>query len=140
MDIAFVQQNWLLMLVALASGAMLVWPLLQRRLSPSKSLGTSEAIRLINSRDAVMLDVRDAKETEAGRVPNAIRIPLSQLAARSAELGKYAGKPLIAYCESGSRSASAGPMLAKAGLTEVYNLSGGFRAWRDAGLPVERAK
>jgi len=140
MDTAFVQQNWLLMLVALASGAMLVWPLLQRRLSPVKSVGTSEAIRLINSRDAVMLDVRDAKETEAGRVPNAVRIPLSQLAARSAELAKYAGKPLIAYCESGSRSASAGPTLAKAGLTEVYNLSGGFRAWRDAGLPVERAQ
>lgn len=136
---AFVQENWLLILVAFASGAMLVWPLVQRRMSPVKSVGTSEAIRLINSNDAVMLDVRDAKEREAGRIPNAVQIPLSELANRSSELAKYAGKPVVTYCASGNRSAGANAALAKAGVTDVYNLSGGFRAWKDAGLPVEKA-
>jgi rhodanese-related sulfurtransferase len=135
---AFVQENWLLILVALASGAMLVWPFVQRRLSPMKGLGTAEVTRLINSRDAIPLDVRELKEFEAGRIPNAMHVPLSQLGSRSAELAKHAGKPIIAYCESGSRSHTAGAALAKAGLAEVYQLNGGFRAWKDAGLPVEK--
>lgn len=136
----FVQENWLLILVAIVSGAMLVWPLVQRQFSPMKGLGTSEVTRLINSRDAIPLDVREPKEFEAGRLPNALHVPLSQLGSRSAELAKHAGKPVIAYCETGVRSRTAGAALAKAGLTEVYHLNGGFRAWRDAGLPVERAK
>jgi rhodanese-related sulfurtransferase len=139
-DMAFVRENWLLILVAFASGAMLVWPLIQRRMGPSKGLATSEAIRLINSRDAVMLDVRDAKELAGGRVPNAVHIPMSDLAARSAEFAKQPARPVIAYCDTGNRSAAAASVLAKAGVTEVYNLNGGFRAWRDAGLPVEKAQ
>jgi rhodanese-related sulfurtransferase len=137
---AFVRENWLLVLVAFASGAMLVWPLIQRRLGPARSLGTSEAIRLINSRDAVMLDVRDAKELANGRVPNAVHVPMSELANRSAEFARQAGKPVIAYCDTGNRSAAAAATLAKAGVAEVYNLSGGFRAWRDAGLPVDKVQ
>ena len=136
---AFVRENWLLILVAFASGAMLVWPLIQRRIGPAKGVGTSEAIRLINSRDAVMLDVRDAKELAGGRVPNAAHVPMSELSARSPEFAKK-GKPVIAYCDTGTRSAAAASLLAKAGVTEVYNLNGGFRAWRDAGLPVEKTQ
>ena len=135
---AFVQENWLLILVAVASGGMLVWPLIQRQLSPMKGIGTTDVTRLINSRDAIPLDVREPKEFEGGRLPNALHVPLSQLELRKAELAKHAGKPVIAYCESGTRSRAAGAALAKAGLTEVYNLNGGFRAWRDAGLPVEK--
>ena len=137
---AFVHENWLLILVAFVSGAMLVWPLVQRQFSPMKALTTTDATRLINSRDALPLDVRETKEYEGGRLPNALHVPLSQIEARSAELAKHAGKPIIAYCESGTRSRAAGAALAKAGITEVYHLNGGFRAWRDAGLPVERAK
>ena len=42
------------------------------------------------------------------------------------------------YCERGGRSRNAGSALAKQGITDVYNLAGGFRAWKDAGLPVEQ--
>jgi len=137
---AFVQENWLLILVAFVSGAMLVWPLVQRRFSPMKALSTTDVTRLINSRDAIPLDVREPKEFEGGRLPNALHIPLSQLESRSADLAKHAGKPVVVYCETGNRSRMAGAALAKAGLTEVYHLNGGFRAWKDAGLPVEKAR
>ena len=137
---AFVRENWLLILVAFASGAMLVWPLIQRRMGPAKGVGTSEAIRLINSRDAVMLDVRDAKELAGGRIPNAVHVPMSELAARSTDFAKHAGKPVIAYCDTGNRSAAAASVLAKAGVAEVFTLNGGFRAWKDAGLPVEKVQ
>jgi rhodanese-related sulfurtransferase len=135
---AFVQNNWMLILVLIASGAMLVWPLVQRRFSAMKELGTLGATHLVNTQDAVLLDLRETKDYEGGRLPNAVHIPLSQLDARAAELAKFASRPVIAYCATGSRSRNAGAALAKAGFKDVYNLNGGFHAWKDAGLPVEK--
>jgi hypothetical protein len=78
---AFIQTNWLLLLVFFLSGAMLLWPYLLRLASPLKEVGTLNAIQLINARNAVLLDVREPKEYEGGRVPKAIHIPLEQLLA-----------------------------------------------------------
>ncbi|HVE48719.1 MAG TPA: rhodanese-like domain-containing protein [Casimicrobiaceae bacterium] len=135
---SFVQENWIIIAVAFISGAMLVWPLVQRRFSPMKPIGTLGATHLINTRDAVLVDLRESKDYEAGRVPNAVHIPLSQLDARGSELAKHAARPLVAYCENGSRSRLAAATLAKQGFAEIYLLNGGFRAWKDAGLPVEK--
>jgi rhodanese-related sulfurtransferase len=136
----FFQENWILILVAFISGAMLVWPLVQRRLSPMKELGTLGVTHLVNTRDALLLDVRETAEYEGGRLPNAMHVPLSQIESRAAELGKHVARPVIAYCELGNRSRMAGGALAKAGFAEIYHLIGGIRAWRDAGLPIEKAK
>ena len=132
----FVQNNWLLILVTIVSGAMLVWPFIQRRFSPMRDVGTADATRLINRENALLLDVRETREYEGGRLPDAIHIPLSQLDGRAGELGKHAGRPVIAYCMSGHRSRSAANALARAGFTQIYSLQGGYRAWKDAGLPV----
>jgi rhodanese-related sulfurtransferase len=135
---SFLQNNWMLLLVLVMSGAMLVWPLVQRRMSPAKDVGNLEATRLINSANAVLLDVRETKEFEGGRLPKAVHIPLSQLESRGSELARYAGRPVVAYCMSGNRSRMAGRALARHGFTDVYHLQGGYRAWKDAGLPVEK--
>jgi rhodanese-related sulfurtransferase len=135
---SFIQANWLLILVMVASGAMLVWPLVQRRISPGRDVGNLEATRLINASNAVLVDVRETKEYEGGRLPNAVHIPLSQLAGRGDELARFAGRPIIAYCMSGNRSRMANAVLARLGFKDVYNLHGGYRAWKDAGLPVEK--
>jgi len=135
---SFLQNNWMLLLVFVMSGAMLVWPLVQRRMSPVKDVGNLEATRLINSANAVLVDVRETKEFEGGRLPKAVHIPLSQLDSRGSELARYAGRPVVAYCMSGNRSRMAGRALARLGFTDVYHLQGGYRAWKDAGLPVEK--
>jgi len=135
---SFIQSNWMLILVLVLSGAMLVWPMIQRRLSPSKDLGNLEVTRLINSANAVLLDVRETPEFEGGRLPNAVHIPLSQLDSRGSELARSTSRPVVAYCMSGNRSRMAGKALARLGFKEIYNLRGGYRAWKDAGLPVEK--
>jgi rhodanese-related sulfurtransferase len=117
---------------------MLVWPLVQRRMSPAKDVGNLEATRLINSANAVLVDVRETQEFEGGRLPKAVHIPLSQLDSRGSELARYAGRPVVAYCRSGNRSRMAARALARLGFTDVYHLQGGYRAWKDAGLPVEK--
>ncbi|MEO8486244.1 MAG: rhodanese-like domain-containing protein [Betaproteobacteria bacterium] len=133
----FAEKNWMLIAVAAASGAMLVWPLLQRRLSSMKEAGTHVATQLIN-RDALVLDVREAKEFADGKLPSAVHIPLSELGRRTGEIARHASRPVLVYCTRGQKSRAAGDALTKAGFKDLYNLTGGLAAWRAAGLPVEK--
>jgi rhodanese-related sulfurtransferase len=135
---SFIETNWYLVLALVVSGAMLVWPLIQRRLSPSRDVGTLEATRLINSSNAVLVDVRETQEYEGGRLPKAVHIPLSQLESRSGELAKLKDRPVVAYCMTGNRSSLAAKILERAGFKDIYQLRGGYRAWKDAGLPIEK--
>lgn len=134
----FLQENWMLVLVFVSSGLMLAWSYLQGAKGPGKNVGCAEATMLVNRQDAVLLDVREAKEFEGGRLPNAVHIPLSQLAERSGELAKHVAKPIVVYCATGRRSRMAVRPLAKAGFKTVYSLAGGIEAWRKDGLPLEK--
>jgi rhodanese-related sulfurtransferase len=137
---AFVEKNWLLILTFVASGLMLLWPLVARRLSPMKDVGTPDAILLINRDNAVLLDVRETAELTSGKLPNAVHIPLSQLTERIGELAKMSSRPVVVYCASGMRSRRAGAALAKTGFASIYQLRGGIKAWKDAGLPLESVR
>ena len=132
---AFIEKNWMLVLAFVASGVMLLWPLVQRRLSPVKEIGTLNVTQLINRENAVLLDVRETKEFEGGKLPNAVHIPLSQLTGRAGELAKMTSRPIVVYCERGQRSRAAAAALAKQGFANVYQLQGGLKSWKDAGLP-----
>ncbi len=138
MTLQFLESNWPLILIMIGSGAMLVWPLVQGRLSTVREVGALEATALINRRNAVILDVREPKEYEGGRIPNAVHLPQSQLESRGHELKKLTTRPVIAYCGRGQRSRTAAGVLTKVGFAEVYSLRGGLRAWSEAGLPVEK--
>jgi rhodanese-related sulfurtransferase len=134
----FIEKNWPLVLVFVLSGAMLLWPLVQRRLSPTREIGTFDATRLINAENAILLDVREPKEFTGSRLPNALHIPLSQLKERGVELAKFVSRPVIVYCERGMRSGAATSPLTKLGFSSVQSLRGGLRAWKDAGLPMQK--
>ena len=133
----FIHAQWMLILIFLMSGAMLVWPLLQRRMSGMAEVGTAQLTQLINREKAVTLDVRETRELDSGKIPGAIHIPLSQLKARVAELEKFKERPIVVYCARGMRGRSAGSTLKGAGFGNLYNLTGGHKAWKDAGLPLE---
>jgi rhodanese-related sulfurtransferase/rubrerythrin len=75
-----------------------------------------------------VLDVRQPGEYEAGHIPGAKLIPLPDLNDRIDEID--AGKPTIVYCAVGGRSRVAAQMLAGKGFDGVFNLSGGFKAWK----------
>jgi rhodanese-related sulfurtransferase len=135
---SFIEANWYLILAMVASGAMLVWPLIQRRLSPVKDIGTLETTRLINTSNAVLVDLRETREFEGGRLPKAVHIPLSQLESRGGELAKLKDRPVVTYGTAGNPSGVAAKVLEKVGFKDIYQLRGGYRAWKDAGLPVEK--
>jgi len=136
-SVDFVRNNLLLFAVALVSGAMLLWPLF-RRSTGGPWVNTAEATHLINREDALVVDVRDPGEYGAGHILGARNVPLSRL--DDGELLKRKERPVIVYCEGGERAAKAIAALRRQGFTRVANLSGGLRAWQQAGLPVEKKK
>ena len=133
----FVRNNIFLILVALVSGGMLLWPLL-RKGTGGPWVTTLEATQLMNRSDAVVIDVRDAAEFGRGHVLGARSYPLSDLERRAAELEKYKGKPLIVHCADGNRASRAIARLRARGFDKLHNLSGGYAAWQQAGLPTEK--
>jgi rhodanese-related sulfurtransferase/rubrerythrin len=74
-----------------------------------------------------LLDVRQPEEYEIRHIPGAKLIPVADIGSRIDELD--ADKPTIVYCAIGGRSRVAAQMLAGKGFKEVYNLSGGIKAW-----------
>ena len=133
----FVIDNIFLIAVALVSGAMLVWPL-ARRGAGGPSVNTLEATQLINRQDALVLDVREQAEYAQSHILNSRGLPLSQIEARIGDIEKFKDKPVIVYCATGNRSSTAAALMRKRGFSNVVNLSGGFAAWQQAGLPVQK--
>jgi rhodanese-related sulfurtransferase len=122
----------------MASGVMLLWPLVSRLFRMSHEVGAMEAVQLINRRDALVLDVRDTGDYAAGHIANAKHVPEAQLADRIKELEKHRSRPIVVSCRTGSRAPAVSGMLRKKGFAEAFALRGGIAAWQQASLPLEK--
>jgi rhodanese-related sulfurtransferase len=132
----FVNQNILLISIAVISGLGLIWPYFRR--SGGVEVNPAEATLLINRQDAQVIDVREPDEFAAGHLPEARNIPAGKLPERIGEIEKYKDKPLILCCASGIRSAKACGELKKQGFSSLHTLAGGIDSWRQAGLPIKK--
>ncbi len=101
-----------------------------------KRLSPMEAVRLINDREALVLDVRAVADYKKGHILNAVNVPQPRLAERMNDLGKDLARPVVVYCALGGVAAQASVQLRKAGFQEVYPLRGGINGWLGASLPV----
>lgn len=110
---------------------------IRERAKGSSLIGATDAVRLMNS-GALVLDVRDAKEYEAGHIIDARSVPAGEVAARAETLKKYKEKPVVVCCESGFASASAAKALQAQGFNKVVTLRGGLRSWRQDNLPLTK--
>ncbi|MEV7689525.1 rhodanese-like domain-containing protein [Streptomyces bungoensis] len=84
---------------------------------------------------AVLLDVREQPEWNAGHAPGAVHAPLSRLAEGEALPRPARERPLVVICRSGRRSQQAARLLA-AGGADAVDVEGGMQAWAAAGHPV----
>ncbi|MEJ2803194.1 rhodanese-like domain-containing protein [Comamonadaceae bacterium PP-2] len=132
----FITQNWILILVALASGAMLFLPALQGARS---SLTAAAAVQRINREKGVLIDVRDATEYAAGHARGAKHVPAAEIDTRLPQVVKNKATPIIVMCATGSRAGKAVSQIKKLGYTHVDAVSGGLKGWRTAELPVEKS-
>jgi len=135
--VKFIIENWYLLVVALASGSMLLWPTLKS--AGGGSLTPAGAVQLINREKAVVIDVCETEEFALGHVGGAKNVPLNQLEERLPGLVKNKAVPVVLVCASGARSNRAVGIAKKLGYEKAQAMSGGLKAWREASLPVEKA-
>ena len=133
----FVIANWALILLALVSGGMLAWPLLQG--GGCAGLSPAAAVQRINREKAVVIDVCQPEEFAAGHVGGARSIPMSELEAKLPGAVKNKATPLVMVCASGARARRAVAIARKLGYEKAEVLAGGMKGWRDANLPIEKA-
>ena len=96
----FIVDNLLIIAAALASGAMLFWPVLKG--ASGGSLTASGAVQLINREKAVVVDVCEAEEFASGHVGGSKNIPLNQLEEKLPAVVKNKALPVILVCQSGA--------------------------------------
>ena len=134
---AFIVENWYLILLAVVTGGLLLVPSLKG--VGNGSLQPNDAVAKINREKAVIVDVREPEEYVKGHLTNAKNIPLAQLDERLPAVAKNKSVPVILVCEKGARAVRAEAQAKKLGFTQAQAMAGGMKAWREAGLPVTKA-
>ena len=134
----FLIDNWMLISIALASGGMLMWPMVAGGMNAG-ALSASAAVQLINREKAVVVDVGEADEYASGHVGGAKNVPFSELENKLALTVKNKALPLILVCPTGARANRAVAVAKKLGYEQAQALGGGLKAWKDANLPIEKA-
>ena len=102
-----------------------------------RDITAPELAERVKTNHLKLLDVREPHELQISALPNAVNIPLGQLAARLSELDS--ADDMVVFCKAGTRSARALELLASAGFKKVKNLKGGINAWArevDQNLPL----
>lgn len=134
----FLIDNWMLLAIALASGGMLVWPMIVSGMNAG-ALSASGAVQLINREKAVVVDVSEESEFAAGHMGGAKNVPFGQLEEKLSAAVKNKALPMILVCATGARAKRAVAVAKKLGYEQAQALGGGLKSWKEANLPVEKA-
>jgi rhodanese-related sulfurtransferase len=86
----------------------------------------------------LLVDTREDREWAAGHAAEAIHLSKGIIERDIEKTVPDRTATLVLYCGGGFRSALAGDALQKMGYTNVISLDGGWKAWCDAGLPIEK--
>ncbi len=119
----------------MGTDAIEAWKSNAGEMDETPQLSVQELAERVRANDVTVIDVRGAAEWNEGHMPGVANIPLGTLPDRLAEVPR--DKPIVLHCQGGGRSQIAASILKAAGFEDVSNLTGGFGAWRGAGLPEE---
>jgi len=122
------------------SGAKTVAQLLSEAAARTPFMSLDELAARVgaNSRDLVVLDVREKDQFDAGHVPGAVHLPRGQLELRVDAVLPDPTVRILTCCEFGKLSTLAAATLRDLGYRRAVALDGGMLAWREAGHPLER--
>lgn len=135
----FLLEHWYLVLAALTSGGLLLWPTLSRGGGGPGRVSTAEAVNLINREKAVLIDVSEPAEYAAAHALNSKNIPFGSLESGAKGLPGNKALPVLVMCPTGARANRAVAALRKLGYEKANAVAGGLAAWREAQLPIEKS-
>ncbi|WP_396588580.1 rhodanese-like domain-containing protein [Bermanella sp. R86510] len=99
----------------------------------------AEEAQPIIDNGAILLDIREPSEFDAGHLPNAVHIPrglLEFMVGNNPNLSDFS-KPIVVYCKNGGRSTLAADLLQNMGFEHIHMLEGGFDNWAGTVHKVE---
>lgn len=131
--IEFATAHWEMVAVFLA---ILVTLVFSETKSGPKGLSPSAATNLMNTEEAVILDIRPEKEFKTGHITGAINIPAAKIKDSLAKLEKHKDAPIIVVCKSGVHAGASSKELKKSGFSKIYKLQGGISEWQTSNLPL----
>ena len=132
----FVGEQWFLVTMLMA---LMYAYLLNERKKSGKVIGQHELVSLINSGEALLVDVRAANDFSQGHIQGAINIPHTKMSNRFVELEKEKSKLVVLTDQYGQHAPSVGKLLMSKGF-EVRRLNGGMIEWKEQNMPVVRKK
>ncbi len=101
----------------------------------AKDISPQEFQKLIGE-NSIVLDVRTADEYNAGHLEGAVNIDFFSTNFMDEVLKLDKSKILLIHCASGGRSSKAMSQLSGKGFNYLYNMLGGFGAWKQSNLPI----
>lgn len=121
--------------------------LVDQAMSEIETLDVDQARAAIDDPGSVIVDLRDIRELQRdGKIPGAVHAPRGMLEFWVDPDSEYhrdvfsSGKRFVFYCAKGHRSALATQQVQRMGLAPVGHIGGGFEAWSESGMPVEKVE
>jgi rhodanese-related sulfurtransferase len=139
--LVFASEQWLLLSALVAS----IWALAffeQRR--AGTAISTNQLTALVNDDQAVLIDLRDKADFDAGHVVGSINLPFSKWQAQQTgggdtELSRYKEKPIVLICKMGQQSSHVARKLVSGDYPQVYRLTGGISEWQSTQMPLVKS-
>jgi rhodanese-related sulfurtransferase len=136
--IEFLLNHYILALAFVVVLYLLVHDLFDTALKKFGVVSPMLAVTKMNNENTVVIDVREHDEFNKGHIDNAINMPLSKIKDHTAKLDAYKNNQVLLVCQDGTRSSAAGKIITKAGLQNVFVITGGMSSWQeDYKLPIK---
>lgn len=136
--IEFILNHYILSLALVVVTYLLIQELFDAALKKFGFVSPLLAVTKMNNDNTVVLDVREQDEYHKGHIEGAVNLPLSKLKDHISSLDAYKNNQVLIVCQDGTRSATAGKLTTKAGLKDVFVITGGMQSWQeDYKLPIK---
>ncbi len=134
----FALNHYILVLALVVVTYLLIQEFFDAALKKFKFVSPLLAVTKMNDGNTVVIDVREHDEFNKGHIDSAVNLPLSKIKEHTGSLDAYKNNQVLVVCQEGTRSSTAGKLLTKAGLSDVYVISGGMQSWQeDYKLPIK---
>lgn len=133
--LAFLQLHWLLSVTLVITLLLLILIEYIKQKSGAIRVSPAQLTQLVNHKNAVIVDVRDANTFLNGHIVGSISLPLKNLEDKFKKIEKLRAQPIVLVCGTGVESNRVVTPLQKKGFT-VYLLEGGINAWKAAEMPL----
>lgn len=134
--IVFLSQHWALVLAFCLAFFWVLSLEMGGKVRGVAKLRPQEVVGLLNQQQGLILDLRPLDQFKKGHITGSKREELAQFDALAQKYSTYKIKPVIVVCGNGQQSLTFALKLRKAGFERADVLTGGLRAWTDAGLPL----